>query len=92
MAPFKTLNRYLCGDPVAGFIVKNRTMGVPFAMNARMIMTSGTVSYAPPVCPDKPRAPASAVKKTIVSRHNWMFLSKDGFLGVGQGADRGVEL
>ena len=54
-------------------------MGAPFAMNARMIMTSGTVSYAPPVCPDKPRAPASAVKKTIVSRHNWMFCRSTAF-------------
>src|SRR5277367_4052030 len=41
-------------------------------MKPRTIMTSGTVSYAPPVCPDKPLAPANAVKKTIASRHNSM--------------------
>jgi hypothetical protein len=31
-------------------------MGAPLAMKARTIMTSGTVSYAPPVWPDSPGA------------------------------------
>jgi hypothetical protein len=48
-------------------------MGCLFAMKARMIETSGTVSYAPPVCPVRPFASETAVKKTIASRHSWMF-------------------
>jgi len=39
----------LSGDPVARLIIKDGTMGAPNAMNARTIITSGTVSYAPPV-------------------------------------------
>ena len=35
-------------------------------------ITSGTVSYAPPVWPESPFAPASAVKNTMVSRQSWM--------------------
>jgi len=34
-------------------------MGAPPAMNARMIITSGTVSKAPPVWPDRPLARSS---------------------------------
>src|SRR2546421_7600189 len=48
-------------------------------MNARMIMTSGTVSYAPPVWPESPFAPARAVKKTIASRQSWMLCFNTAF-------------
>src|SRR5687768_11701856 len=40
-------------------------------MNARMMFTSGMWSYAPPVCPVRPLASETAVKKTIASRQSW---------------------
>ncbi len=47
----------------------------PAFMNPSTRRNSGTMSYGPPVWPDKPFASATAVMKTIVSRMIWMFFS-----------------
>jgi hypothetical protein len=44
-------------------------------MKASAIITSGTMSYGPPVWPPRPLASATAVKKISASRHSWMFLA-----------------
>lgn len=43
------------------------------------MQTSGTVSYAPPVCPLTPLAAPVAVKKTIASRRSWMLACSAAF-------------
>jgi hypothetical protein len=44
--------------------------------NASISITSGTVSYAPPVCPPYPVPLPHEVKKTIASRHSAMLDSR----------------
>ena len=57
-----------------------------------MIMTSGTVSYAPPVCPDNPLAPAKCGEKNDGVAAQLDVVPEGRLRFVGERSDRRVEL
>merc|ERR1719326_473119 len=63
-------NVQLCRDAIVSFIASNKH-------------TSGTVSYAPPVCPPYPDAAPHAVNETMASRQSCTFARICSFVAAG---------